>query len=50
MYDLRIFGPEHAPEDFTGDVTREMSASDARWMTALMKHTLPSAVRDIIRR
>jgi len=30
MYDLRIFGPEHAPEDFTGDVNREMSASDLR--------------------
>lgn len=28
MYDLRIFGPEHAPEDQRDGLAREVSASD----------------------
>lgn len=28
VYDLRIFGPEHAPAGHSGDVAREVSASD----------------------
>lgn len=28
IYDLRIFGPEHAPADLRADTAREVSASD----------------------